>query len=367
MYEIDILTIAGASRLLEEKQNEMRNKFIEIKRFIREKLNDRNFTQEVLFAIYDYIMIENLCFRIMVNDGIEKVENDRLILKAFAKSFVGKFFMCEENRDKKGLQNLIIKEFLSIFPRSDDRAYDAIREVVDIYDIKDFKKDNYIRLANEYKEDIEKIYMIILNEVQKRPSLTRKASNKESILKKVESDEIEQTKTADEQKIKADEIEELKRKVENYELMIMTLQAEIETLKDRIAEYQKERESLLAERSQQKEKILLNLFNELNSPTFGNIVDRIYLFANGFEPIDVESAKGIFTNILAVLNLNNFQAHFSEDEYKKEIEIRKEEIGTLYRTNRPVSASKDVYIGEVLYPKWTLNNKTIAQKFVRLK
>lgn len=368
LYQIDILTIAGASKLLGKKQDGMRNKFIEIKRFIREKLNDKNFTQEVLFAIYDYIMRENLCFKIMVNDGIEKVENDRLILKALAKCFVGKFFMNEENKDKKGLQDLIVKEFLNIFSQSDNRASDAIREVVDIYDIRDFNKDNYIRLASKYKEDIEKIYMIILKEVQRRQSLTKKASNKESILKKVESEKMGQTKTGDEeQKIRTDKVEELKRKVENYELMIMTLQAEVETLKDRIAEYQKERETLLAERSQQKEKILLNLFNELNSPAFGNVIDKIYLFANGFEPVDVESAKGIFTNILAVLNLNNFQAHFSENEYKKEIEIRKEEIGTMYRTDRPVSGSEKVYKGEILYPKWTLNNKTIAQKFVRLK
>jgi len=143
-------------------------------------------------------------------------------------------------------------------------------------------------------------------------------------------------------------------------------QEQIEELKAINSELQREKEALLQDRQQLPEKILIKLFNDLNSPQFGNLLDRIYIYANGFEQADVGTAHEIFTNFLAVLSLYNIIGHLDKEEYNSEINVKKEEIGSIYRSDKPVQSAKQTFVAKVLYPRWTLNQKTITHKFVKI-
>ena len=115
----------------------------------------------------------------------------------------------------------------------------------------------------------------------------------------------------------------LQKKLEDYKLMLEFFESQVEELKEYNSILQKEIESLLQEKRLLPEKTLIKLFNDLNSEQFGYLLDRIYLYAKGLEPITPDAARGIFTNIIAVLALHNFHAYLADDEYKKAITVKR--------------------------------------------
>ncbi|AEM74916.1 hypothetical protein [Caldicellulosiruptor acetigenus] len=362
-FELDVLTIAGVSRCLKDGNN-----FESVKRFVKERLERYQFDANEIHLIIDYLNADNFSFKLMVNEGIERIEKDRFIIEAFVKCYIARYFANRLFEGKKGLMKEIEKDFSEMCGQENLYFFGELKKWIISYDIWPKTAQQYAEIASSFKDEIEDVYSKVFSEVQKRRliKIGKKKDHQEesqNIAEKAVKSQAEAVAGTREN----EEFRKLKEKLENYELMVNMLQEQIEELREINSELQKEREMLLQERQQLPEKILIKLFNDLNSPQFGNLLDKIYVYANDLEPVDSSTAQEIFTNIISVLSLYNIVGHLSKEEYKSTISIKKEEIGSIYRCDRPAQSDKQVYEAQILYPKWTYNQKTVANKFVRIK
>jgi len=362
-FELDVLTIAGTYQCIIQKQ---KSNFI--KNFVIERTSYKDkIAREERDLIFKYLDHDNFGFRLIANEGPRNVEKTRYLQDAFAVCFAALYFveMDDNKRDVNSIHDDIKAGYLSLIGRSYIYASNDINRVIFRYREGFDLSEDLCSIAASHRDEIKALYQMIYDELERRGAFS---SDKEDGVTdrqekpKIENDTLPQSGQGPK---KYEEV--LQKKLEDYKLMLEFFESQVEELKEYNSILQKEVENLLQERCMLPERTLVKLFNDLNSEQFGYLLDRIYLYAKGLEPITPDAVRGIFTNILAVLTLHNFHAFLAEDEYKKAIMVKKEELGAEYRCNTALIDGRDAYQAEVIYPEWRYGNKLIATKFVRLK
>jgi len=362
-FELDVLTIAGTYQCITQKQraNYLKDFVIE-----RTSYKDKIASKE-MDLLFSYLDHDNFGFKLIANEGFQNVEKTRYLQEAFAVCHAALYFveMDGKKRDVDAIHDDIKAGYLSLVGRSYIHASSYINRIIFRYREGFDAPEDLCNIADSYRDEIKAVYQMIYSELERRGAFSSGQGNG------VSGGQGEQKKEDDTlspsgQASKKDE-DVLQKKLEDYKLMLEFFESQVEELKEYNSILQKEIESLLQEKRLLPEKTLIKLFNDLNSEQFGYLLDRIYLYAKGLEPITPDAARGIFTNIIAVLALHNFHAYLADDEYKKAITVKKEDLGAEYRCSSELIDGRDTYEAEVIYPEWRYGNKRIACKFIKLK
>lgn len=216
------------------------------------------------------------------------------------------------------------------------------------------------RIFKNYQIEIQQLYDKICENIRLRYELHDSMPN--IAHEKVKEDEIRQRDT--------DNNEQVRLNKDSEENRLSKLEEEIELLKDRLNQYENSNKKMhiqIIELEQniksQKENLMCNFLEVLNSVNFGNVLDRLYLWAFKEKDYDIYEIKLYVKNLFRAFE--DLGICVDDEILFKNINLKPHEIGTSYRLNKDIGEYVE---GEkkVIFPAWKYREKTIINPMIEV-
>ncbi|WP_042275678.1 hypothetical protein [Faecalimicrobium dakarense] len=310
--------------------------------------------------IAKYVKSHKLPYKIVKDEGFEGIKSEKFIISILIELYLMmivvnndepskeklKAFMYREfnkNKINLGEKDIILSDFDYLF--KDKKLFFICKKALD-------DKQKEIKLAfDETIKAIENRNNIKL----KLNYIIHKNSNSEEnvILKSNE-------KTEEIDKLK-EHIEKLKKDIELNNLIINEYIDKEVSLKNELNKLQIENMELVGYAKDQYSKALIDLVQNMNDSTNGNLLDRLYCYSKGKEEANLMFVATNLFNVLREMGI------FPRETIKVGDNVKVEEYSFYnYRLNKDIS-DIDSCEGKVLYPAWFYNNKEILKPYVNIK
>lgn len=161
-------------------------------------------------------------------------------------------------------------------------------------------------------------------------------------------------------KLKA-EIEKLKKDIELSHVIINEYINKEASFKNELNKLQSENIELVGYAKDQYAKALIDLVQNMNDSTNGNLLDRLYCYSKGKEETNLMFVTTNLFNVLREMGI------FPRETVRVGDNVKVGEYSFYnYRLNKDIS-DIDSCEGKVLYPAWFHNNKEILKPYVSIK
>lgn len=309
--------------------------------------------------IAKYVKAHKLPYKILKDEGFAGIKSEKFIISILAELYLMmiivnndetskekiKVFICNEfNKNKVNLseKDIVLADFDYLF--KDKKLFFICKKALN-------DKQREIKLAfDETIKAIENRYNIKL----KLNYIIYKNNDWENVI--LNNDEKEEQID----KLK-DQIDRLKGNIELNNVIINEYIDKEVSLKNELSKLQLENIELVGYAKEQYSKALIDLVQNMNDPTNGNLLDRLYCYSKGKEETNLMFVATNLFNVLREMGI------FPRETVRVGDDVKVEEYSFYnYRLNRDIS-DIDSCEGKVLYPAWFYNNKEILKPYVNVK
>lgn len=324
-------------------------------------MNKWNLDIEKSFStIAKYVKYHKLPYKIVKDEGFEGIKSEKFIISILvelylmiivvnndepSKEKLKAFIYSELNKNKINLneKDIVISDFDHLF--KDKKLFFICKNAL-------IDKENEIKLA--FDETIKAIENRNNIKLKLNYIIHKNNNSWENVI--LEKDEkIEQIN-----KLKW-KIEKLKKDIELNNVIINEYIDKEVNLKNELNKLQLENIELIGYAKEQYSKALIDLVQNMNDSTNGNLLDRLYCYSKGKEETNLMFVATNLFNVLREMGI------FPRETIRVGDNVKVEEYSFYnYRLNKDISDINSCE-GKVLYPAWFYNNKEILKPYVNIK
>lgn len=307
---------------------------------------DKKFT-----IISKYIKSNKLPYKIAKDEGFENIKSDKFIVSILVELYAIKIIINSKNTLRKNdIINFIYRELTNNVIQV--KKSDIVLRDLDYI----FKDDNVFNICKgrllSKQAEIEEAFSRTVKVLEKRKNVNITLSYIINDRNFTKIDNTTNLKT---------EIEYLKNQIKLREKIIdgyiekeKEFNIEIEKLKNQNVQ-------LLSIENEQYTKAIIDLVKNLNDPTNGNLLDRLYCYLKD------ENEKNMPFIISNLLNVLRQMGIYPRETIKLGEVVSIEEYSFYnYRLNKDISDIK-LCEGQVMYPAWFYNEREILKPYVNIK
>lgn len=326
-----------------------------------EYMDKWNLDIEKSFSIIaKYVKSHKLPYKIVKDEGFEGIKSEKFIISILVELYLMMIIVNNDEPSKEKLKAFIYSELNKNKINLNEK--DIVISDFD-YLFKDKKlfficKKSLIDKQKEIKLAFDETVKAIENRNNIKLKLNyiihKNNSPRENVI--LNGDEtIEQIG-----KLKA-EIEKLKKGIELNNLIINEYIDKEVSLKNELNKLQLENIELIGYAKEQYSKALIDLVQNMNDSTNGNLLDRLYCYSKGKEETNLMFVATNLFNVLREMGI------FPRETIRVGDNVKVEEYSFYnYRLNKDISDINSCE-GKVLYPAWFYNNKEILKPYVNIK
>ncbi|MBO3443253.1 hypothetical protein [Clostridium sp. CCUG 7971] len=326
-----------------------------------EYMNKWNLDIEKSFSIIaKYVKSHKLPYKIVKDEGFEGIKSEKFILSIFVELYLMMIVVNNDEPSKEKLKAFIHSEL-------NKNKINLNEKDIVISDFDHLFKDKKLffickkSLINKRKE-IKLAFDETVKAIENRNNIKLKLNyiihknndfGENVILKKDEKiEQIDELKW---------QIEKLKKDIELNNLIINEYIDKEVSLKNELNKLQLENIELIGYAKEQYSKALIDLVQNMNDSTNGNLLDRLYCYSKGKEETNLMFVATNLFNVLREMGI------FPRETIRVGDNVKVEEYSFYnYRLNKDISDINSCE-GKVLYPAWFYNNKEILKPYVNIK
>jgi len=288
--------------------------------------------------VIEYINKIKTSYKILFNNSIKDINNDRILVKMLASAYV-KLALIENNDGL--LQNLKVKSMDIASNISTQDLRDSYIDQIDFFIRQYFGSrtiiDSELKEAIiTFKNDFIILKDIIVEELLKRKKYCIKGESNEKINKN----------NYNSFDSKIDKIRnEFQHSLDGQNEEIINLKKELEYYKNL------EKDGFLLA-SEQRDTVIKDLFFKLNSSNNGNILDNLFSIAHGYSELSINDIKMILQNFFFVFKSLGITT-YDKEKIGTELKISPEQLGTEYRINDNQNICSEC-LCKVTFPGWLM-------------
>lgn len=342
------------------------------------------------YKIEDYVKSKKLALKLILEEGIEKVNNQRLIINEFTSIYCKYLASFNEFYLLNNCKRKIVSTLKELGISNPDQE-DILNEIKYYF----HRNTGYVqtkKLLERSRGELLNLSKILAVEITKRIGskdlmvneilqiTSEKNANNQEVNENKEQRILNSNVVNEDNRLDEKDSEILKKVNKKNKIEVKDLKLRIEELEETLeAEsviYQEEKERLLIEIGQlrrdkhetmdyakeQYRKAMENLIRTLTDGSYGFVLDSVYKYVKGYdENVDM---RAIATNLLSALQCLNILP-VEKERVNDEITIDAESVYK-YRFNKDISDDVNPK-GIIKSPAWFYKNEEIVKEYVEVK
>lgn len=326
-----------------------------------EYMDKWNLDIEKSFSIIaKYVKSHKLPYKIVKDEGFEGIKSEKFIISILVELYLMMIVVNNDEPSKEKLKVFIYNELNKNKIRLNEKDI-----VISDFDHL-FKDKKLFFICKKSLIDKQKEIKLAFDETVKAIENRNNIKLKLNYIIHKNNDFGENVILKDDEKIEQIDklkwqIEKLKKDIELNNVIINEYIDKEVSLKNELNKLQLENIELIGYAKEQYSKALIDLVQNMNDSTNGNLLDRLYCYSKGKEETNLMFVATNLFNVLREMGI------FPRETIRVGDNVKVEEYSFYnYRLNKDISDINSCE-GKVLYPAWFYNNKEILKPYVNIK
>ncbi|MGX4600892.1 hypothetical protein [Faecalimicrobium sp. JNUCC 81] len=326
-----------------------------------EYMDKWNLDIEKSFSIIaKYVKSHKLPYKIVKDEGFEGIKSEKFIISILVELYLMMIIVNNDEPSKEKLKAFIYSELNKSKINLNEKDI-----VISDFDYL-FKDKKLFFICKKSLIDKQKEIKLAFDETVKAIENRNNIKLKLNYIIHKNNDFGENVILKDDEKIERIDklkwhIEKLKKDIELNNVIINEYIDKEVSLKNELNKLQLENIELIGYAKEQYSKALIDLVQNMNDSTNGNLLDRLYCYSKGKEETNLMFVATNLFNVLREMGI------FPRETIRVGDNVKVEEYSFYnYRLNKDISDINSCE-GKVLYPAWFYNNKEILKPYVNIK